>query len=143
MIKRIKNAVTKRLKDNFKDCNVYTRYVEQGYKEPCFFVTPFPLSVEARSGDYDRVEQSIKIEYAPQALEFDELAEIADKIRDIFVCRLLTLEDGTQLMCYGVTFDIQDFMLSITLVYSYTENSRNSEEQYTEAAETIEIGGIL
>lgn len=141
MIKEIKNAITKRLKERFPECNIYTRFVEQGYKEPCFFVSTFPLSVQADNDTYNTERLNISIQYCTKLPVLDEYIDAAERIKNAFVLNPLRIDKTTNIQCYGADFEVQTGGMITTLTYEYVSCDR-VDDTYTDGARELELGGI-
>ena len=82
----MKKAVTKKLKDTFPECNIYTKRVEQGMKTPAFHVDLIPYDAP-KVGIYGRhIHYFINCTFFPTVEgDLDQNLEAWEKWKNAFV----------------------------------------------------------
>lgn len=144
MIQEVKNAVTKRLNDMFgPGCRVYTESVEQGLKEPCFFVEMFPTAFTLDNTEVERQSIGVRLAYVPEKYGQDELIRVALTVKKGFLYRPIAIE-GRAVQTYNIQFDIADDVLIAVMTYDVfvtPERERGSFEAATKLDFDVKEGG--
>lgn len=140
MIDAIKNAVTRRLKDKFPNCRVYTEEVKQGLKKPCFFVEVFPATFEVLNDHMEKQNIGVNIGYLPEKYSQDEMIQVANTIKAAFLYHPLVVQKR-HLSTYEITNDLDGDYLIIQFAYEFTAPPDVETEEFEEM-EQLNIGGI-
>lgn len=94
MIKHVIDGVSKKLSDSFKDMRVYTSNVEQGLKEPCFFVALIKSNRNQIRGSLYADSDSVVVHYIPR--DSDELEDIVVVLESLYaVLEYIPFRDGS------------------------------------------------
>lgn len=119
MLNDIMDAVTRRLNELFGDgYEIYTDAVEQGLKEPCFFVQFLEPSEKPMIGQRYYREAAMCIQYFPEDLPQSsrELNRVADILMDGL--EYITLGDGSLLRGTGRSHRTEEGILLFFVSYN-------------------------
>lgn len=142
MYLEMKNAVTKRISEEFSPkAEVYTQYVEQGFKEPCFFVDMFPIATNLINAYIEEDIVNFNITYYPLADAQDEFIDVAKRLRSLFMYNVLDVCDR-HLLCETMTFNLANGRLEVVFSYRFKVEVDTREETYEDMG-SIEIGGNI
>lgn len=137
MLNDIMDAVTRRLNELFgDDYEIYTDAVEQGLKEPCFFVQFLDPSEKPMIGRRYYRQTDMCIQYLPGGIK-QQRREI-NRVSDILMngMEYITLQDGSLLRGTGRNHRTEDGVLNFFVSYNMFILK---EEKTEESMETIEI----
>ena len=137
MITEILDAVTRQLSELFDDeYAIYTDEVEQGLKEPCFFVTFLEPSEKPMIGQRYFRQTSMVIQFIPDESEMvsRNVYEVADVLIDGM--EYITLSGGDLLRGTGRRWQVVDGVLNFFV--NYNMFVRRKQEQQ-EPMEEIEV----
>lgn len=118
MIEQIINGILAAISEEFGDAyTLYTESVEQGLKEPCFFVFCISPNTRVFRGKRYFHENQFAIQYLTNAEEpRAEYAEVAERL---FSCLELITVEGDLMRGTDMNTEISDEALTFTLNYSF------------------------
>lgn len=137
MLNDIMDAVTRRLNELFGDAyEIYTDAVEQGLKEPCFFVQFMEPSEKPMIGQRYYRDTAMYIQYLPGEVPQPsrELNRAADILMD--GVEYITLADGSLLRGTGRSHRIEDSILTFFVSYNMFVIKKRPQEASMEGLET-------
>lgn len=123
-VMNIKNAVFKKLKDNFPNNELYGEKVKQGFKRPAFFIEIKPISNELCNKYLTERHISIDITYIPDRDNNQEAEDnliMADKLDDLFVGPLRILDRN--LIPQNNRNEIEESMLHYSFDFIFFDDS--------------------
>lgn len=137
MYNEIMDAVTRRLYEVFGDgCEIYTDAVEQGLKEPCFFVRFLEPSEKPMIGRRYYRQTDMLIQYLPGKPEQlrRELNQVSEALMDGM--EYITLANGSLVRGTGRSYRTEDGILNFFVSYNLFILKEQSAE---EPMKTMEI----
>lgn len=94
MINEIKNAVTKKISDEFK-VNIYTEVIPQKVIPPCFFVEMFPAEFAVTDAIRRTVKLGVRVAYVSKTGSQNEFLDIIQRLNKLFLGVELTVKTDT------------------------------------------------
>ena len=136
MIKAIRNGIKDALNALFGDThNVYYDGIEQGFENPCFFVSLVDWYSDPLIMGREKVHTQYNVTFYPQNEDepTDECYEMIPKLRECL--RMITLENGD--IHRGIDMDakVADGLLQFYVTYNFEtieKDSGNLMESYAE-----------
>ena len=93
MLNEIVNAISLSLSESFDGIDVHVNELEQGFKEPCFFIDLLNPSEKQIIGNRYLRRYLFDIAYFPKNNSQTEIFDVLDKMHDVL--EYIKLEDGT------------------------------------------------
>ena len=93
MLNEIVNAISLKLSESFEGIDVHVNELEQGFKEPCFFIDLLNPSEKQIVGNRYLISYLFDIAYFPKNDSQTEIFDVLDKMHDVL--EYIKLEDGT------------------------------------------------
>lgn len=93
MLNEIVNAIGLKLSENFEGIDVHREELEQGFKEPCFFIDLLNPSEKQIVGNRYLRSYLFDITYFPKDKKAQEIFETLDKLYTVL--EYIKLDDGT------------------------------------------------
>lgn len=116
MVNEIVNGISNAIHSEFPNVPIYSESVEQGLKEPCFFV--FPLNPSESPLIDNRAVRKIPV--VIQYLTKDE-SEVHSVAENLFpMLRRITLLDGSQVNGLNLKYEVNDGVLHFFVEYMPT-----------------------
>lgn len=105
---------------------IYTDTVEQGLKEPCFFILCLNQSKEILTQFRFKRQNSYDIHYFPKSKQAIEISSVTDKLFDgmCFIRTDIGLLRGTKMQA-----EISDGILHFQVQYNYICREENPQEE--------------
>lgn len=132
-VSNIIDGILQALREEFGEgYTLYTESVEQGLKEPCFFVMCINPQINLFRGVRYFVENQFAISYFPST-KFPK-AEINDVTERLYSCLEYITANGDLLMSRNLSNAIEDNVLHFFVNYnyfSYTPKEETPMEEYT------------
>lgn len=135
MTNLIVDGVCKRLSEEFgEDYRVYTENVEQGFKEPCFFVCATsvqmtPVLCRGTEGRYNR-RQGVNVTFYPKqgGDVRNEVYEVSERLIDILeYIEADGLTRGKEIIGEFIG-DSPDIVASVNVIYEFTVYKQNTDD---------------
>ena len=141
MLNEIMNAVTRRLDELFGDgYTIYTDGVEQGLKEPCFFVQFLEPSEKPMIGRRYFRQTDMCIQYMPG--DIPQIAMELNRVSDILMdgMEYITLSDSNLLRGTGRSHRSESGVLSFFVSYNmFVVKGQPQEESMEELSANTEL----
>ncbi len=117
MINKIVKGISKALYSEFgDDYEIYTENVEQGLKEPCFFIQCINPKIIRFRGDRYYRENQFAIQYFPKSKDYrTECFSVIDRI---FTALEFIEVDNEPVLGKGIDTHIYDGVLTFTINYN-------------------------
>ncbi len=117
MIKKITGAITKILKNEFNNIDVYSTDIEAGYNLPCFFIKCNSIKTEKLSSKIDTLYINLDILYACENKEQNqnECFEMAEKLRNLLIDKYIKIDDDLTFQIYEDSIDIENDYISVSV----------------------------
>lgn len=93
MLNEIVNAISLKLSESFDGTDVHVNELEQGFKEPCFFIDLLNPSEKQIVGNRYLRSYLFDITYFPKNDSQTEIFDVLDKMHDVL--EYIKFEDGT------------------------------------------------
>ena len=93
MLNEIVNAIGLKLSENFEGIDVHREELEQGFKEPCFFIDLLNPSEKQIVGNRYLRSYLFDITYFPKDKKAQDIFETLDKLYTVL--EYIKLDDGT------------------------------------------------
>ena len=93
MLNEIVNAIGLKLSENFEGIDVHREELEQGFKEPCFFIDLLNPSEKQIVGNRYLRSYLFDIVYFPERKKAQDIFEMLDKLYTVL--EYIKLDDGT------------------------------------------------
>ncbi len=119
--------------------NVVASEVGEGFSKPAVFVNVYPTTVTAEFTAMEHIVDSVEIKYIPAVETVEECADIASKMRQIFMHKTFDIADR-HLTIHEMELDVNKYILYVYFDLEYYQMIENTEE-YEKMTE-LEIGGI-
>lgn len=131
MIDRVLQGVTDAIYQTFgDDYEIYTERVEQGLKEPCFFVYCINPSVDIFLGDRLKNSLQFAVQYIPKGPQKNsEMNNIYLRLNK--AVRFINVE-GNKMMAQGILADISDEILTVSFSYVFFNYEKESGDTMSE-----------
>lgn len=140
MVNDIKNAISIKLNQVYgDDYEIYSKDVEQGLQEPCFFIKTLNPSRKQLIGNRYYLEVSYDIHYFPVVKgDNDELDEVGSSLFNNL--EYITMVNGDQLRGTKMNYEKYDEVLHFFVTYGiFVKRDITSEEPMEEI---IYTGGV-
>lgn len=140
MINAILDAITNALYAEFgDDYEIYTGKIEQGLKEPCFFVRCINPTNELFLGKRRKTTNQFAIHYFPSE-EVDIYTECNDMFERLIECLEYIYDGFDAVRGEGFEYNISDGVLIVTVNYEFFVIRKGDEEEKME--EMTYEGGV-
>lgn len=136
--KEIQTRIAEILKKN--GFNVVASEVDEGFSKPAVFINVYPSSVTLLNIDMEQVTDTIEIKYIPRTETTEHCADIAQRLRNIFMYRPFDIKDR-HLTIQSIEFDIEKYILYTYFNLEYMQETPNNEEY--EQIQNLQIGGLM
>ena len=136
MIKDVRYGITSALYGTFgDDYNIYIDKVEQGFENPCFFVSLVDWYSDELIMGREKVHTQFNITYYPENEDepTDECLDVIPKIKDCL--RIIELENGDKMRGTDMDAKIVDGMVQFYVTYDFEtikEPSGTPMQSFTE-----------
>ena len=136
MIKEMRYGITSALYEKFGEkYNIYIDSIEQGYHNPCFFVSLVDWFSDPLLMGRERVHTQYNITFFPENEEepTDECYEMIQRLKDCL--RMITLENGDIFRGTDMDAKVVDGLLQFYVTYNFETIEREDGdymESYTE-----------
>lgn len=137
--KEIQTRVAKLLTEN--GFNVVASEKEEGFQKPTVFVNVYPATVTLEGAAMEHVTDTVEIKYIPSVETVEECADIAQKMRGIFMYKPFDIKDR-HLTIQSIEFDIEKYILYTMFDLDYYQETPNVYEEYDEMKELV-LGGDI
>lgn len=139
MYNDILDAVTRKLAELFPECTIYIDSVEQGLKEPCFFVGFLEPSEKPMIGRRYYRKAGIYIQYLPQSSDQSsrEVYDTADRLMDHM--EFISLSNGDMLHGTNMNWKIALESSVLSFFVDYNHFAIKKAGQMEESMENVEI----
>ena len=121
--------------------NVIASEVEEGFQKPAVFVNVYPSTVTLEGTSMEHVTDTVEIKYIPSIETVEECADIAQKMRSIFMYKPFDIKDR-HLTIQTIEFDIEKYILYVMFELDYYQETPNFYDDYEEMEELI-LGGDI
>lgn len=143
MLNEILDGVTRQIDQLFgDDYEIYTDDVQQGLKEPCFFVQFLEPSEKQMIGPRYFRQTTVCIQYFPGKIQetLREMDRVSDRLFDGM--EYISMEDGSLLRGTGMSArpDMEQKVLTFLVSYNMYVIKQKPKE---EAMESIIVKGVL
>ena len=136
MIKEIRTGISDALNAKFGDTyNVYYDSIEQGFENPCFFVSLVDWYSDPLIMGREKVHTQFNVTFYPQNEDepTDECYEMIPNLKECL--RMITLENGDMLRGIDMDAKVADGLLQFYVTYNFEtleQTSGTAIEGYTE-----------
>ena len=137
--KEIQTRVAELLTEN--GFNVVASEKEEGFQKPAVFVNVYPATVTLEGAAMEHVTDTVEIKYIPSVETVEECADVAQKMRSIFMYKPFDIKDR-HLTIQEIEFDIDKYILYTMFNLDYYQETPNVYEDYDEMEELI-LGGDI
>ena len=137
--KEIQTRVAELLTEN--GFNVVASEKEEGFQQPAVFVNVYPATVTLEGTAMEHVTDTVEIKYIPSVETVEECADIAQKMRGIFMYKPFDIKDR-HLTIQEIEFDIDKYILYTMFNLDYYQETPNVYEEYDEMEELV-LGGDI
>ena len=137
--KEIQTRVAELLTEN--GFNVVASEKEEGFQKPAVFVNVYPATVTLEGAAMEHVTDTVEIKYIPSVETVEECADIAQKMRSIFMYKPFDIKDR-HLTIQTIEFDIEKYILYVMFELDYHQETPNVYDDYEEMEELI-LGGDM
>ena len=137
--KEIQTCVAELLTEN--GFNVVASEKEEGFQKPAVFVNVYPATVTLEGTAMEHVTDTVEIKYIPSVETVEECADIAQKMRGIFMYKPFDIKDR-HLTIQEIEFDIDKYILYTMFNLDYYQETPNVYEEYDEMEELV-LGGDI
>lgn len=134
----IQNHITKRLKDNFPSCTVYTEGNQTDPKVPAFYVSIRPILTTGAMKYKNRVV-NVNIMYLSEKGLNKERLIMIDKLEDVFHLILTVKKRTLQIESLSISELDGVLNLGFTLDYSTVATGRDTSSDATDYMEILEV----
>lgn len=96
-INRVTAAVKKKLKNNFKNIDIQSQDISEGFKRPSFFIELDNINVNDFMTKLQETDLTVRISYFPSKIKYntDEICSTLNNLNQIFIeDNILELEEG-------------------------------------------------
>lgn len=126
MVNDIMDGIAVKLGEIYPEAEVYRDEIEQGFKEPCFFILPLRTAQRAEVGNRYQRTHSFDVHYFPS-----ELGKASEEIHAVASALLMGLEyitvDGGLIRATRAEYEVHDGVLHFEV--DYTVFMRRVEEE--------------
>lgn len=137
--KEIQTRVAELLTEN--GSNVVASEKEEGFQKPAVFVNVYPATVTLEGAAMEHVTDTVEIKYIPSVETVEECADVAQKMRSIFMYKPFDIKDR-HLTIQEIEFDIDKYILYTMFNLDYYQETPNVYEEYDEMEELV-LGGDI
>ena len=137
--KDIQTRVAELLMEN--GFNVVASEKEEGFQKPAVFVNVYPATVTLEGAAMEHVTDTVELKYIPSVETVEECADIAQKMRSIFMYKPFDIKDR-HLTIQTIEFDIEKYILYVMFELDYYQETPNVYDDYEEMEELI-LGGDI
>lgn len=137
--KEIQTRVAKLLTEN--GFNVVASEKEEGFQKPTVFVNVYPATVTLEGAAMEHVTDTVEIKYIPSVETVEECADIAQKMRGIFMYKPFDIKDR-HLTIQSIEFDIEKYILYTMFDLDYYQETPSIYEEY-DGMENLVLGGSV
>ena len=137
--KEIQTRVAELLTEN--GFNVVASEKEEGFQKPAVFVNVYPATVTLEGAAMEHVTDTVEIKYIPSVETVEECADIAQRMRSIFMYKPFDIKDR-HLTIQEIEFDIDKYILYTMFNLDYYQETPNVYEEYDEMEELV-LGGDI
>lgn len=137
--KEIQTRVAELLTEN--GFNVVSSETEEGFKKPAVFVNVYPATVTLEGAAMEHVTDTVEIKYIPAVETVEECADIAQKMRNIFMYKPFDIKER-HLTIQSIEFDIEKYILYTMFDLDYYQETPSVYEEYDEMNELV-LGGDI
>lgn len=137
--KEIQTRVAELLTEN--GFNVVASEKEEGFQKPAVFVNVYPATVTLEGASMEHVTDTVEIKYIPSVETVEECADIAQKMRSIFMYKPFDIKDR-HLTIQEIEFDIDKYILYTMFNLDYYQETPNMYDDYDEMEELV-LGGDI
>ena len=137
--KEIQTRVAELLTEN--GFNVVASEKEEGFQKPAVFVNVYPATVTLEGAAMEHVTDTVEIKYIPSVETVEECADIAQKMRSIFMYKPFDIKDR-HLTIQEIEFDIDKYILYTMFDLDYYQETPNVYDDYDEMEELV-LGGDI
>lgn len=137
--KEIQTRVAELLTEN--GFNVVASEKEEGFQKPAVFVNVYPATVTLEGAAMEHVTDTVEIKYIPSVETVEECADVAQKMRSIFMYKPFDIKDR-HLTIQEIEFDIDKYILYTMFNLDYYQETPNVYEEYDEMEELV-LGGDI
>ena len=137
--KEIQTRVAKLLTEN--GFNVVASEKEEGFQKPTVFVNVYPATVTLEGAAMEHVTDTVEIKYIPSVETVEECADIAQKMRGIFMYKPFDIKDR-HLTIQSIEFDIEKYILYTMFDLDYYQETPSVYEEYEEMGNLV-LGGDI
>lgn len=135
MTSGIIDGVCKRLSEEFgENYKIYTESVEQGFTEPCFFVSATSVEMTKMLGNIERGrynrKQGVNVVFYPKQGDDvrNEVYSAAERVMDVLeYIEFDGLTRGSEIACEFVG-DSPDIFASVNVMYEFTVYKQSGED---------------
>lgn len=124
-----------------KGFNVVASETEEGFKKPAVFVNVYPATVTLEGAAMEHVTDTVEIKYIPSVETVEECADIAQKMRGIFMYKPFDIKDR-HLTIQSIEFDIEKYILYTMFDLDYYQETPSIYEEY-DGMENLVLGGSV
>jgi len=118
-MQEIINALSRKLKQIDETATIYQNDVEQGVKEPCFFLMPLITVKQPRIMKQSRIEFPVQITYLPKKPgDHTELLDVQNKI--MVQLEQIDLREGISIRGTSMISEIVAGTLQVTCNFNYS-----------------------
>lgn len=130
-VKDIKAGITKVIFDTFGEkYDVYTESIEQGFKEPCFFVSIINHRQNLYKNNIYTSENQFVVQYFPKDVKTnDECHKTSEKLYEILE---LIYVDGNLTRAKDMSDEIVDGVLNFGLSYDFFVKKEETKDEEME-----------
>lgn len=137
--KEIQTRVAKLLTEN--GFNVVASEKEEGFQKPTVFVNVYPATVTLEGAAMEHVTDTVEIKYIPSVETVEECADIAQKMRGIFMYKPFDIKDR-HLTIQEIEFDIEKYILYTMFDLDYYQETPSIYEE-CDGMENLVLGGSV
>lgn len=137
--KEIQTRVAELLTEN--GFNVVASEKEEGFQKPAVFVNVYPATVTLEGAAMEHVTDTVEIKYIPSVETVEECADVAQKMRSIFMYKPFDIKDR-HLTIQEIEFDIDKYILYTMFDLDYYQETPNVYDDYDEMEELV-LGGDI
>lgn len=137
--KEIQTRVAELLTEN--GFNVVASEKEEGFQKPTVFVNVYPATVTLEGAAMEHVTDTVEIKYIPSVETVEECADIAQKMRGIFMYKPFDIKDR-HLTIQEIEFDIEKYILYTMFDIDYYQETPSIYEE-CDGMENLVLGGSV
>lgn len=131
--KDIKDAITLKLSEEFRQIEIYDEKIQQGFKPPAFFVQLIPINTTRAGRVVKNPTLTVDVHYFPKEECNDELYDMAESLEKSFKFSIQVKDRVLHIQ--KIEYEIVDFVLHFQVDLDYLVSIRED----VESAENIEL----